>query len=333
MANAGTDLDDDPDAGPGGPGDGDGRRRRDALCARLGHRFADPALLERALAHRSVSARNYERLEFLGDGLLNFAVAAELYRLRPDDDEGSLSRLRASLVRESTLAGIARELALGEHLRLGGGELASGGFERDSILADAIESIVGATFLDAGFEPARALVLRLLGARSGEPAERGVAEGPEDPPAGDPPGARPRATGLRRRRDPRQGPRAALHGALHAAVARAHAPRDVDEPAEGRAEGGGRDPRPPRRLPAAGARRLVARRRTGRVVPGAVEALPRKPRRVLAFAVFDPHHVPGPALSPASRPRVASSTVPECRVPERRHRPASLAGVGESTSP
>ena len=165
MANAGTDLDDDPDA-PGGPGDGDdGRRRRDALCARLGHRFADPALLERALAHRSVSARNYERLEFLGDGLLNFAVAAELYRLRPDDDEGSLSRLRASLVRESTLAGIARELALGEHLRLGGGELASGGFERDSILADAIESIVGATFLDAGFEPARALVLRLLGAR------------------------------------------------------------------------------------------------------------------------------------------------------------------------
>ena len=103
-----------------------------------------------------------------GYGLASHVVvegAAYLGRLAPDDDEGSLSRLRASLVRESSLAAIGRELALGEHLRLGGGELASGGFERDSILADAVESIVGAVFLDAGFEPARALVLRLLAER------------------------------------------------------------------------------------------------------------------------------------------------------------------------
>jgi len=134
------------------------------LAERVGHAFADPDLLEQALAHRSVGARNYERLEFLGDGLLNFVVAAELFRRRPDDDEGSLSRLRASLVRESTLAAVARDLALGDHLRLGGGELASGGFARDSILADAVESIIGAIFLDAGFEPARAVVIRLLDA-------------------------------------------------------------------------------------------------------------------------------------------------------------------------
>jgi len=135
------------------------------LGRRIGHDFADPSLLEEALSHRSAGGRSYERLEFLGDGLLNFAVAAELYRRRPEDDEGSLSRLRASLVRESSLAAVARELGLGEYLRLGGGELASGGFERDSILADAVESIVGALFLDAGFEPARALVLRVLAAR------------------------------------------------------------------------------------------------------------------------------------------------------------------------
>ena len=136
-----------------------------SLARRLEHPFSNPALLEEALSHRSVGGRSYERLEFLGDGLLNFAVAAELYRLRPDDDEGSLSRLRASLVRESSLAAVARELGLGDHLRLGGGELASGGFERDSILADVVESIVGAVFLDAGFDAARALVARLLAER------------------------------------------------------------------------------------------------------------------------------------------------------------------------
>jgi len=128
-------------------------------------RFADPALLEQALTHRSAGAAHYERLEFLGDGLLNFIIAAELYRLRPDEDEGALSRLRASLVRESTLADIARELELGRHLKLGTGELRSGGFERASILADVIESLVGGCFLDAGFDTARALVLRLFATR------------------------------------------------------------------------------------------------------------------------------------------------------------------------
>lgn len=132
---------------------------------RLEHRFSDTAVLEEALSHRSVGQTNYERLEFLGDGLLNFVIAADLYRRRPEDDEGSLSRLRASLVRESSLADVARQLELGEHLRLGGGELASGGFARDSILADVVESIVGAVFLDAGFDTARALVLRLLASR------------------------------------------------------------------------------------------------------------------------------------------------------------------------
>ena len=136
-----------------------------ALQSCLGYRFRDTSLLEEALSHRSFASRNYERLEFLGDGLLNFVVAAELYRRRPDDEEGSLSRLRASLVRESSLAAVGRELGLGEHVRLGRGELASGGFERDSILADVVESLVGAVFLDAGFDAASALVHRLLGAR------------------------------------------------------------------------------------------------------------------------------------------------------------------------
>lgn len=136
----------------------------DKLQERLEHRFGDIGLLEEALSHRSVGSRNYERLEFLGDGLLNFVVTAELFALR-DDDEGSLTRLRASLVRESTLAALARDLELGEALRLGGGELASGGHARESILADVVESIIAAVFLDAGFDAARALVLRLLGRR------------------------------------------------------------------------------------------------------------------------------------------------------------------------
>jgi len=136
----------------------------DKLQERLGHRFSDAGLLEEALSHRSVGSRNYERLEFLGDGLLNFVITAELYRLR-NDDEGSLTRLRASLVRESTLAAVARDLELGDVLRLGGGELASGGHERESILADVVESIIAAVFLDAGFDAAKAMVLRLLGKR------------------------------------------------------------------------------------------------------------------------------------------------------------------------
>lgn len=135
------------------------------LSRRLGLSFNNQALLTEALSHRSSGALNYERLEFLGDSLLNFVIAAELYRLETDLDEGSLSRLRASLVRGTTLAAIARELALGDFLKLGVGELKSGGFERDSILADVVESILGATLIDAGFETAKALVLRLFDSR------------------------------------------------------------------------------------------------------------------------------------------------------------------------
>lgn len=132
------------------------------LCHRLGYAFADAALLERALTHRSHSSNHYERLEFLGDSVLSFAVSAELYSRFGDLSEGELTRLRASLVKQDTLASVARQLAIGESLVLGGGELKSGGFDRDSILADSLEAIIGAVFIDGGIEAARAVVARLL---------------------------------------------------------------------------------------------------------------------------------------------------------------------------
>lgn len=131
----------------------------------LPHRFSEPALLKQALTHRSLGSRNNERLEFLGDGLLNFVVAEYLYRERGNAQEGDLSRLRASIVRDATLSEIANELNLGDFLHLGSGELKSGGFRRDSILADALEAIIGAVYLDAGFEDAQRFVLALVGAR------------------------------------------------------------------------------------------------------------------------------------------------------------------------
>lgn len=126
----------------------------------VGHRFADPALLRQALRHRSVGASNNERLEFLGDALVNLIVAEALHARWPKADEGQLTRARASLVRESTLAELARRLDLGSMLELGPGELKSGGHRRDSILADALEAVVGAIHLDAGFEACKACVLR-----------------------------------------------------------------------------------------------------------------------------------------------------------------------------
>lgn len=135
------------------------------LLKRLQYRFTNETLLEEALSHRSSGSHNYERLEFLGDSFLNFTIAAELFALYPAEDEGALSRLRASLVRQSTLADIARELQLGDYLNLGTGELRSGGFRRDSILSDVVESIIGAVYLDAGHEVAKALILRLYGNR------------------------------------------------------------------------------------------------------------------------------------------------------------------------
>lgn len=125
----------------------------------VGHRFADPALLRQALRHRSVGASNNERLEFLGDALVNLIVAEALHARWPKADEGQLTRARASLVRESTLAELARRLDLGSMLELGPGELKSGGHRRDSILADALEAVVGAIHLDAGFEACKASVL------------------------------------------------------------------------------------------------------------------------------------------------------------------------------
>ncbi len=136
-----------------------------AIEQRIAYRFSDPDLLEQALTHRSHGRRNYERLEFLGDGLLNCIVGAALYRRRPQAEEGDLSRFRATLVKESTLAAIGAELGLADLIRFGPGELRSGGFRRRSIHADVIESIIGAVYLDGGFDAAEALVLRLFDQR------------------------------------------------------------------------------------------------------------------------------------------------------------------------
>src|SRR5690606_3118677 len=130
------------------------------LETRLDYRFGSAALLEQALTHRSHSARHNERLEFLGDSVLNFVVAAMLYERFPKLDEGDLSRLRANLVKQASLADIGQRLELSQHLRLGEGELKSGGFRRPSILADAVEAIFGAAFLDGGFEAARKVIVR-----------------------------------------------------------------------------------------------------------------------------------------------------------------------------
>ncbi len=131
------------------------------LTTQLDYTFNDSALLTQALTHRSWGGNNNERLEFLGDGLLNFIVGQALFIQYPQASEGELSRLRASFVREETLADIARTLGLGQYLNLGMGEAKSGGIDRTSILADALEAIVAAIFLDGGFEAARHTILHL----------------------------------------------------------------------------------------------------------------------------------------------------------------------------
>ena len=128
---------------------------RKRLLNRLGHNFSNPDLLELALTHRSCGSKNNERLEFLGDAILGAVVAENLFRRFPDAKEGELSRIRSLLVKGTSLAAVARELELGDHLNLGGGERKSGGQRRDSILADAVEAIIGAIYLDAGLEQAR----------------------------------------------------------------------------------------------------------------------------------------------------------------------------------
>ena len=132
-----------------------------SLQSRLQHRFSDPSLLQRAVTHRSFSAEHNERLEFLGDSVLNLAVSTLLYRRLQAQNEGDLSRVRANLVKEGTLHQLAKDLRLDQVLHLGEGEARSGGHQRPSILADALEAVIGAVYLDAGYVVAEALVLRL----------------------------------------------------------------------------------------------------------------------------------------------------------------------------
>jgi ribonuclease-3 len=134
----------------------------DSLVKHIDYPFSNPALLKQALTHRSFSGINNERLEFLGDGALNFIIAHQLYQRFPRLAEGDLSRLRAALVKESTLSEIALSLNIGDALKLGEGELKSAGWRRPSILADALEAIVGAVYVDGGYHAAEALVLKLF---------------------------------------------------------------------------------------------------------------------------------------------------------------------------
>lgn len=141
------------------------QRKNKDLSDAIGYKFINGNLLHQALTHRSFGATHNERLEFLGDSILNLVIAEALFEKFPSAREGDLSRLRASLVKGDTLAEVAREFGVGDHLRLGDGELRSGGQERSSILADALEAIIGAIFLDSGFEVARKIVRQWFSVR------------------------------------------------------------------------------------------------------------------------------------------------------------------------
>lgn len=149
------------------------------LCARLGYVFIQPESLETALTHRSYGSPNNERLEFLGDSVLSVIVSEALYRMFPSSDEGTMSRLRASLVNGETLAVIARRLSLGEELRLGPGELKSGGFRRDSILAGALEAVIGAVYLEGGFEAVRGMVMAIFQPEFASVSATGLSKDPK----------------------------------------------------------------------------------------------------------------------------------------------------------
>ncbi|MGL4475370.1 MAG: ribonuclease III [Shewanella sp.] len=148
------------------------------LCRTLGYEFNQQALLIQSLTHRSAAAKHNERLEFLGDSILSIVISDALYHQFPKATEGDLSRMRATLVRGDTLAVIAQEFNLGEYLSLGPGELKSGGHRRESILADAVEAIIGAVYLDSDIEVCRQLVLAWYASRLQE-IEPGV--GQKDP--------------------------------------------------------------------------------------------------------------------------------------------------------
>lgn len=134
----------------------------------LGYTFSDDQLLVRALSHRSVGKNNNERIEFLGDSLLNLFITEALFKKLPDASEGELTRLRAHLVKGETLADIAREFDLGNYLLLGSGELKSGGYRRDSILADTVEALIGAIYIESGLETSRQSTLRWYTSRLAE---------------------------------------------------------------------------------------------------------------------------------------------------------------------
>jgi len=135
----------------------------DKLTKSTGYQFSRKELLEQALTHRSYSRNlNNERLEFLGDSILNQVISNHIYLQFCDASEGDLSRIRASLVKQAPLAAVAREIGLGEHIRLGGGELKSGGFRRDSILADALEALIAAIYLDSDYAQAETVILHLF---------------------------------------------------------------------------------------------------------------------------------------------------------------------------
>jgi ribonuclease-3 len=135
------------------------------LCRTIDYQFVDGKLVEIALTHRSAGSPNNERLEFLGDAILGFVIADELFRNFPQADEGQLSRLRAGLVRKETLAQVGSELELGKYLALGPGELRSGGQSRGSILADSLEALLAAVYLDGGYESVRSIILKLFNQR------------------------------------------------------------------------------------------------------------------------------------------------------------------------
>jgi len=136
-----------------------------ALEKLIGHAFGDPTLLTAALTHRSAGQMNNERLEFLGDAVLNLVISAALYHAQPVDREGELSRLRASLVNQQTLADVARELGLGDYLHLGPGERKTAARQRDSVLSDALEAVIGAVYLDGGHAACERVLKQLFASR------------------------------------------------------------------------------------------------------------------------------------------------------------------------
>ncbi len=142
------------------------------LTRKLGHQFADLSLVDLALSHRSVGAKNNERLEFLGDSIVNFLMAEALFEKFPTSREGELSQMRSQLVKGETLAAIAKEFSVGDYLNLGPGELKSGGHRRESILADALEALIGAIYLDGGMDICRQYVNRWFATRLDEIAPR-----------------------------------------------------------------------------------------------------------------------------------------------------------------